>query len=55
MKKQLQGIALILVSILLMIGYGNEPLFDFSLRWSAIFSIIGVVGAAIVFIPNKKD
>ncbi|MGN1409428.1 MAG: hypothetical protein ACI4XJ_04545 [Eubacteriales bacterium] len=55
MKKQLQGIALILISILLMIGYGNEPFFDLSLRWSAIFSIIGIVGAVIVFIPDKKD
>lgn len=55
MKKQLQGIALILVSILLMIGYGNEPFFDLSFRWSALFSFIGIVGAVIVFMPDKKD
>lgn len=55
MKKQLQGIALILVSILFMIGYGNEPFFDFSFRWSVLFSIIGIVGAVMVFIPDKKD
>lgn len=54
MKKQLQGLALILVSILLMIGYGNEPLFDFSLRWAALFSIIGIIGAVMVFTPDKK-
>lgn len=55
MKKQLQGIALILISILLMIGYGNEPFFDFSLRWSAVFSIIGIAGVVMAFIPDKKD
>ena len=55
MKKQLQGIALILVSILLMIGYGNEPFFDFSLRWSALFSIIGIAGVVMTFLPDKKN
>ena len=54
MKKQLQGIALILVSILLMIGFGSVPFFDLSFRWSLIFSIIGIVGAIITFLPNKK-
>ena len=55
MKKQLQGIALILISILLMLGYGNAPVFDLSLRWSLIFSIIGIVGVVMTFLPNKKD
>ena len=54
MKKQLQGIAIILVSILLMIGFGNESVFDFSFRWSAIFTIVGIVGAVITFLPEKK-
>ena len=54
MKKQLQGIAIILVSILLMIGFGNEPVFDFSFRWSVIFTIVGIVGAVITFLPEKK-
>ena len=54
MKKQLQGIALILVSILLMIGFGNAPCFDFSFRWSLIFSIIGITGVVIAFLPDKK-
>lgn len=54
MKKQLQGIALILVSILLMMGYGNEPVFDFSLSWSALFSIVGIAGTIVVFVPDKK-
>lgn len=54
MKKQLQGIALILISILLMIGYGNEPFFDASLRWSAVFSVVGIAGVVMAFIPDKK-
>ena len=55
MKKQLQGIALILISILLMLGYGNAPVFDLSFRWSLIFSIIGIVGVVMTFLPDKKD
>lgn len=55
MKKQLKGIALILLSILLTIGYGNEPFFDFSFTWTAIFSLLGVAGAGMAFIPEKKE
>ena len=54
MKRQLQGIALILFSILLMLGYSNAPFFDFSFRWSLIFSIVGIVGAVMTFLPDKK-
>ena len=55
MKKQLTGIALLLVSILLMIGYGENAFFDLSFSWSVIFTIIGVAGVVIVFLPDKKD
>lgn len=54
MKKQLKGIALILVSILLMIGYGNAPFFDLDFRWSLIFSIVGIVGVVMTFMPEKN-
>lgn len=54
MKKQLQGIAIILLSILLMIGFGNEPVFDLSFRWSAIFAIAGIVGAVMTFLSENK-
>ena len=54
MKKQLQGIAIILLSILLMMGYGNAPFFDLSFRWSAIFTIVGIAGAVMAFMPDKK-
>ena len=53
MKRQLQGIALILVSILLMIGYGNEIfLFD---RAAWAFSIVGIVGVVMTFLPDRKN
>ena len=54
MKKQLQGIAIILVSILLMLGFGNAPFFDFDFRWSLIFSVIGIMGAVMTFLQDKK-
>ena len=54
MKRQLQGIAIILVCILLMLGFGNEPVFDFSFRWSVVFAAGGVVGAVMTFLPDKK-
>ncbi len=53
MKRQLQGIALILVSILLTIGYGNEIfLFD---RAALTFSIVGIVGVVMTFLPDKRN
>ena len=54
MKKQLQGIAIILESILFMLGFGNVPFFDLSFRWSVIFAVIGIVGAIMTFLPVKK-
>lgn len=55
MKKQLQGIAVILLSILLMLGYGNAPVFDLDIRWSLIFSITGIAGAVMTFLPDQRD
>lgn len=54
MKKRLQGIAIILVCILLMLGFGNEPVIDFGVRWSVVFSAGGIVGAVMTFLPDKK-
>lgn len=53
MKKQLQGIALILVCILLMLGYGNAPFFDLDFRWSWVFSAVGIAGVVMAFLPDK--
>lgn len=54
-KNQLSGIALILVSILFMIGYGNLDFYIFRLRWSALFAVAGIIGLAMTFLPDKKD
>lgn len=53
MKKQLQGIAIILMSVLLMIGFGNEPVFDLSFRWSVIFTCAGIAGTVMTFLPDR--
>lgn len=54
MKKQLQGIAIILVSILLMLGFGNAYFFDLSFRWSAVFAAAGIAGAVMTFLPDRQ-
>ncbi len=54
MKKQLQGIAIILLSVLFMLGYGHAPFFDLSFRWSAIFTMSGIAGAVMTFLPDKE-
>ena len=54
MRKQLQGIALILIAILMMIGYGDKAFFDLDFGWSMIFKIVGFVGIVMTFLPEKK-
>ena len=54
MKRQLQGIALILVSILLMLGYGNVAFFDLSFKWALIFSVIGISVSDIASLPFRS-
>ena len=55
MKRQLQGIALILFGILLMLGFGNEPFFDFDFGWSLFFIIVGGIGVLMAFLPKDKN
>ena len=54
MKMQLQGIAIILLSILLMLGNGNAQFFDLSFRWAEIYSIVGIIGVVMTFLPEGK-
>ncbi len=54
MKKQLQGIAVLLLSILLTLAYGKEAVFDFSLRWDTVFVLMGIVGVILTCIPDHK-
>lgn len=55
MKRQLQGISLILMGILLSVCFGNEPFFDLDFAWSVIFSAVGIVGVILTFLPEKHD
>ncbi len=55
MKKQLQGISLILFAILMMIGYGDKAFFDLDFGWSMIFKIIGAIGVVMTFLPDKNN
>lgn len=55
MKRQLQGIALILFAILMMIGYGDKAFFDLDFGWSMIFKLIALAGVVMTFLPNKKN
>ena len=57
-KRQLQGIAIILFSILLTVTFnsvGWKYVFDLSLYWAHIFMITGIVGLVMVFVPEHKD
>ena len=54
MKKQLQGIALILFAILMMLGYGDQAFFDLDFGWSMIFKMVGIVGVVMTFLPEHK-
>ena len=56
MNQQLQGIAVMLLSILLILGFdsiGEKYVFDLSLLWSTIFMAIGILGFAMVFHKKK--
>ena len=56
MKQQLQGIAVLLLSMMLILGFdsiGEHYVFDLSLHWSTIFMAIGILGFAMVFHERK--
>lgn len=57
MRKQLQGIALILFSILLTITFEAMDIiyvFDLSIEWVHIFLVIGISGIIMVFSEPKN-
>ena len=56
MNQQLQGIAVMLLSILLILGFdsiGEQYVSDLSLPWSTIFMAISILGFAMVFHKKK--
>lgn len=58
MKKKLQGIAIILFSLLLTVAFdsvGWKYVFDLSLNWAHIFMLTGTAGLCMVFLPERKD
>ena len=55
MKKQLQGISVILFSILLTMVCGDRSVFDLDFDWSLIFSVTGIAGSVMTFLPEKKN
>lgn len=57
MKNQWRGIALILLSITLMLGAlgdGWRYFFDLDFSWQHVFAVLGIAGAVMVFLPEKK-
>lgn len=57
MKRQLQGITIILLSILLVFIFecsGWRYVFDLDLRWAHIWGLMGIAGALWALIPEKK-
>ena len=55
MKRQLQGIGIMLFSIIMILGMGDEPVFDLSLSFSHIFMAIGVFGFGWMFTKEKNS
>lgn len=58
MKKQLQGIALILLSIMLILGFdstGMDQFFDIDLSWAHLAMVIGFIGIVMVFAKEPKN
>ncbi|WP_406244037.1 hypothetical protein ACF3M2_09955 [Tissierella carlieri] len=57
MRKQMQGISLILFSILLILTFEVMDIryvFDLSLYWAHIFLVIGIAGIIMVFGKPKN-
>ena len=54
MKRQLEGIGIILFSIMMILCIGDEPVFNFSLRFSYIFMAIGIFGFGWMFTKEKN-
>ena len=55
MKRALQGISIILLSIMLILGFdsiGEKYIFDLNLHWSTVFMAFGIIGFAMVFMKD---
>lgn len=57
MNRKLEGIALMLLSLILMIGFnsvGWTHFFDFNFCWQHIWMLLGLVGFVMVFWDGPK-
>ena len=58
MKRQLQGIVIILLSILFSVALHNVGwiyfIGDIGMEWQHLFMITGIVGAVLALLPSKK-
>ena len=58
MRRQLQGIAMILCSILLSVTFYNVGwiyfIGDIGVTWQHLFMITGIAGLVLTFLPDKK-
>ena len=58
MRRQLQGIAMILCSILLSVTFYNVGwiyfIGDIGMTWQHLFMITGIAGLVLTFLPDKK-
>lgn len=55
MKKQLQGIAVILLAVLLVIVYGSKPLLNMNVSPDAIFILLGIGGAVWTYLVSAGN
>lgn len=55
MKKQLQGIAVILLALLLMIVYDSKPLSDLGISPDAVFILLGIGGMLWMYLVATSD
>jgi|GEM_PF-1349899 len=58
MKRNLQGIAIILFSILLVITFENlgyDYIFDLDLEWGHLFILLGMIGLGLNYLRPKED
>ena len=58
MKRPLQGIVIILCSILFAVTFNNVGwnyfIGDIGLKWQHLFMIAGIIGAVVAFLPDRK-
>ncbi len=55
MKHRLQGIAVLLMAILMTLAFGEKPFFDLDMEWSVLFCACGLFGLLLTWMPDRKD